>query len=145
MGSTYKLSSINPDKIRNLMFPVVFCVNKTDAFQYTKGYTILSINEILSNRLLSYNQDKRYLYVSDELNSIIDSIEGPLMITDFEIMFDPQYQIDVLKAFIMINRKREIIVLWPGRCEKNKLKFAEPGYEDYQSYDIGDYDITCIV
>ncbi len=145
MGATYKLSSINPDKISNLMFPIVFCVNRTDVIPYTKGYTTLSINKILSNRLLSYNKEKRYLYVADELNSIVDSIQGPLMITDFEILFDPQYQIDVLKSFIMINRKMETIVLWPGKYEENKLKFAEPGYEDYKSYDIGDYDITCLV
>ncbi|MBS4024828.1 MAG: BREX-3 system P-loop-containing protein BrxF [Clostridia bacterium] len=145
MGSIYKISSINPDKMNNLMFPIVFCVGKAKISKYTKGYTILSLNEELSKRLLSYDQDKRYLHVTDEINNIIHSTEGPLLITDFEILFDPEHQIDVLKLFVLLNRKKKITVLWPGKCEEDKLKFAEPGYQDYKVYKIKDYDVNCII
>ena len=145
MGSTHKLFSVTPGNINKLMFPIIFCIDKTKISKYIKGYTFLSLNEILAKRLLPYAQDKRKLFVIDELNRIVHSIEGPLLIEDFEILFDPDYQIDVLKTFILLNREKKIAVLWPGKFEKGKLKFAKPEYKDYKSYNINDYDMTCIV
>jgi len=145
MGSIYKLSSLTPEKINKLLFPIIFCVDKTKISKYITGYDVLSLNEVLSKRLLSYEQHKRYLHISDEINATIQSKKGNMLITDFEILFDPEYQIDVLKLFILLNRKQKIAVLWPGKYEQNKLKFAEPEYQDYKSYNIKDYDITCII
>lgn len=145
MGYTYKLSSVTPEKINKLLFPIIFCVDKTKISKYIKAYDVISLNEVLSKRLLSYNHDKRYLYISDEISGMIQNKKSHILITDFEILFDPEYQLDVLKLFILLNRKQKVAVLWPGKCEQNRLKFAEPEYQDYKSYNINDYDITCII
>lgn len=145
MGSTINLSLLSKDKINKLLTPIIFCINENKVSSYTKGYNDLCINEILSKQLLIYERDKRNLFVADELNKIIDNSEGPLLIRDFGILFNPEYQLDVLKLFILANRKKEIAVLWSGRYEDGKLLFAEPGYIDYKSYNITDYDITCII
>lgn len=145
MGSTFKLSSLNKDTLDKLLTPLVFCVNQSQLSSAANGSDIVSINEVLSKRLLVYEQNERILCVIDEVNKIIDNAGDHLLITDFEILFNPEYQIDVLKMFIMINRKKKISIIWPGRYEEGKLKFAEPEYQDYKAYNISDYDITCII
>lgn len=145
MGYIYKFSSADPDKINTLLFPIIFCLDKVKVSKYLEEYKILSLNGILSKRLLSFDEDKYHIYVIDEINEIIQSKEGPLLITDFEMLFNPTYQIDVLKLFISLNRRKKLVVLWPGRYEKDELKFAEPGYQDYNTYNINNYDITCII
>lgn len=145
MGSTFRLSSLNRYKLDKLMSPIVFCVDKSKISSHTKGYDILSINEVLSRRLLVYERSERNLFILDELNKIIDTAGASLLITDFEMLFNPEYQIDVLKLFIMVNRKKKIAILWCGRYEEGKLKFSDQEYLDYKSYDVNDYDITCII
>jgi len=145
MGFVYNLASIDPDKLDKLMFPIIFCTNKTKISKYVNQYTRLSLNKTLSKRLLSYKQDKRKLFILDELNNIVKKQDGSLFIQDFEILFDPNFQIDVLKTFILLNRYRKIAVLWPGIYKNKKLIFAEPGYKDYKVYNIDHYDINCII
>lgn len=145
MGSVFKLSSLNEDKLSKLMTPIVFCIDEDKIVSCTKGYNVLSVNGPLSEKLLNYQPKKRNLYIIDEFNKIIDNICEPILIKDFEILFDPGFQIDVLKLFIMTNRKKRIAVAWCGKCRYGKLTFAEPGYPDYKAYNIKDYDISSIV
>ena len=145
MGSTLKLSSLNREKLNKLMTPVVFCVDKGRLALYTKEYKVLSINGVLSQRLIGYEIGERNLFVADEFNKIIENSTQPIMITDFEMLFNPEYQLDVLKLFIIASRKQKIAILWCGRFEDGILRFAEPGYVDYKSYNINDYDISCII
>lgn len=145
MGSVLKVSLLNGIEINKLIYPIVFCVAKNKIPSYVKEYKILSVNEILSQKLLEYETDKRKQFVEDELNKLIDSAGQPLLITDFEILFHPEYQIDVLKLFIMANRRRKLAVIWCGRFEDGYLRFAEAGYVDYKSFNIKNYDITCII
>lgn len=145
MGFTIKLSSLNKDKLNKLLTPIVFCINENKVASYTKEYNVLSINEILAKRLMIYERYKRNLFVADEVNKIINGNGEPLLIRDFEVLFNPEYQFDVLKLFIMANRKKKIAVLWSGKYEDGRLLFAEPGYIDYKSYNINDYDISCII
>ena len=145
MGSTFKLSSLSQNRIEKLLSPVVFCTNGDKILPYTKVYEVLSINAMLSNRLIDVEQDKRTFCVLDEFNSIIEESGEPLLIRDFEILFNPDYEIDVLKMFVLANRKKKITVLWCGTYEDGKLIFAEPDYRDYKSYSVKDYDISCII
>ena len=145
MGSTFKLSSLDKDKLNELLTPIVFCADKDKIAPYIEGYKVLSINGIVSKRLLELEQDKRNLFVGDVLSNIIDKAGEPLLIKDFEILFDPEYQLDILKLFIMANRKKRIAIIWCGKCRGGKLIFAEPEYPDYKSYNIKDYDISCLI
>lgn len=145
MGSTFKLFSLSQNGIETLLSPVVFCINEDKIIPYTKDYEVLSINGILSKRLIDIEQDKRTFFILDEFNNIIEESGESLLIRDFEILFNPDYQIDILKMFVLANRKKKITILWCGTYEDGKLIFAEPDYRDYKSYSVKDYDISCII
>jgi hypothetical protein len=145
MGYTLKLVELTSEKIDIFMSPYIFCTDEKQTMEYAKDYEIISINKILSYRLLSYELEKRKLFVTDEFNKIISNKATPLMITDFEMLFSPEYEIDVLKLFITANRKRKIAALWCGKYENEILVFSEPDFLDYQIYNINNYDITCLI
>lgn len=77
MGSVFKLSSINDEKLSKLMTPIVFCIDEDEIVPYTKEYNVLRVNGLLSEKLLNYQPKKRNLYIIDEFNKIIDNICEP--------------------------------------------------------------------
>ena len=78
-------------------------------------------------------------------NQVILGLPDGAVIKDFDVLFNPDYQVDVLKIFVTACKQKTFSVLWPGRLEDGKLFYAEEGFPDYKVYNIGDYDITCIV
>lgn len=145
MGSTYRISTINTEKLNKLLTPVIFCQKIEKVAHLLNEYEIVSVNEVLAKKLLEIDADKRYLLVTDVLNKILNNFGEPMVIKDFEMLFDPEYQIDVLKFFINLNRTKKIALIWNGKVKDDKLIFAEPGNLDYKSYNIRDYDISCII
>jgi hypothetical protein len=65
-------------------------------------------------------------------------------LTDFEMLFDPRYSIDVMRLFCEISRYSKLIVKWCGNYDGECLTYAEPGYSDYARYKVGDYEIACV-
>jgi len=145
MGNTYKISSINKEQLNKLMTPIIFCVKEDKLSPYISGYSTISLNALLAQKLISYDPDKRGLFVTEEFNRIIDSLNEPILLREFEILFDPEFQLDVLKLFIQANRKKRIDILWPGKYKSQNLVFAESGYKDYKAYNISSYALSCII
>ncbi|OHW63403.1 hypothetical protein EUAN_02670 [Andreesenia angusta] len=144
MGYVHKLSSLNSKDIGKMMFPVFFCLEKTKVEDFLECYEEVSLNRVLSERLLAFEKEKRAIHILNEIEEIFNNSGELIFITDFEMLFNPDYKIDILKLFIKLSRKKKVMVLWPGVYENEALKFAELGYQDYKSYRIKDYDITCI-
>ena len=51
----------------------------------------------------------------------------------------------MLAAFVQLAKSRPMALLWPGAVDADNLTYAEPGYLDYHTYPIKNYDIVCIV
>ena len=77
-------------------------------------------------------------------NSILDKYPAGVIIKDIDVMFNPEYQVDVLKILIEARKRKLYSVIWPGKFEDEKLIYSEEGYPDYKVYKIADYDITCV-
>ena len=65
-------------------------------------------------------------------------------IKDIDVMFNPDYKVDVLKILIATRKRKNYSVIWPGKFEDGKLIYGEEGYPDYKVFNIADYDITCV-
>ena len=68
-----------------------------------------------------------------------------VVLKDFDVLFNPDYKIDVLKIMVNTCKAKPFSIIWPGSIEGNRLIYAEEGFRDYKTYDVNDYDITCIV
>ena len=83
--------------------------------------------------------------MESNLCQVLNTIGEAPVIKEFDVMFNPSYDLDVIKTLINLCRKKQFSVIWPGKYENGKLYYAEEGYKDYKVYNIEDYDITVVV
>lgn len=76
---------------------------------------------------------------------IVIATQAPVFLTDYEMLFDPRYNIDVIKLFCEMSRRVKIVIKWCGTLQDNRLVYATPAYKDFHSYNIYDYDIICVI
>ncbi len=105
----------------------------------------LNLNIKLAEALLKIPQSQRSRKANDEIMKIVSECHDPTFLEDYEILFDPRYDIDAIKVFIEISRRQKVVVKWRGRLNGNSLEYAAPEYSDYHSFRIQDYDITCVI
>ena len=103
-----------------------------------------SLNQSLAEMLLEIPDEKRVGVVMEKIQKLLMEQGPAVLIKDFEMLFDPRYQIDVLKLFCDLSRQRRIAVLWCGTFRENRLEFSEPGFADFQSYNIDQYTLYCV-
>ena len=76
-------------------------------------------------------------------DAMLDKLPEGVIIKDIDVMFNPEYQVDVLKILSEARKHKRYRVIWPGRCEDGKLIYAEEGYLDYKVFEIKNYNIKC--
>lgn len=108
------------------------------------GYTEVSLNRELSQILMGMPVEQRPLFVLEETRKIIAKRNSGVILRDFEMLFDPNYHLDVLKVFCELARQFRIAIIWCGTFHDNVLEFAEPDYSDYHSYHVDQYTVYCI-
>jgi hypothetical protein len=145
MGTVVKISAFTKEILAKTNIPVVFCSLSpaTERLLNEGNHRKVSLNLPLAQALTAQNENSRLLHVADEVLKIVPT-GAPVYLTDFEVLFDPRYQLDVLRLFCDISRKVKLAVQWPGTFESNTLYYAEPEYPDYHAFDIQSYDILCV-
>jgi hypothetical protein len=61
------------------------------------------------------------------------------------MLFDPRYELDVIRLFMDVSRQNRLVVKWCGTVDGNMLIYAEQGFEDYRRIKISDYDVTVVI
>lgn len=107
------------------------------------GYKEFKLNSVLAEKLLDYPPEDRKANVLDEINNIFSEFSS-IYVTNFEMLFDPHYEIDVVKLFCEIARKTKIAVKWPGNYVDSKLTYANQGAQDYHEFDCKAYQILIV-
>lgn len=103
-----------------------------------------SVGKELADELLACKPNRRSMKLEQIFNTVLDRYPDGVTIKDIDVMFNPEYRVDVLKILIAARKRKRYSVIWPGRYEDGKLIYAEEGYPDYKVYEIANYDITCV-
>lgn len=138
MGTTIELNKLLEGQ--ELYRLLVYC----KALQKTLS-AATSINRLLAEELLKYKPSQRTMQLEKCFNRILDDVSDGTVIKDIDVMFNPEYKVDVLKILIAANKRKPFSLIWPGRYEDGKLIYSEEGYPDYRIYEISNYDIMCVV
>ena len=146
MGIRHNNRALAASELLRLQSPVLLCAKRGDFIKALSdaGFQTVSLNLPLAKAII-HSQE---LDIMPNITEIVISLmpdSSPIYLADYEILFDPRYKLDVMKLFCEMSRYNELIVQWCGSVEKEMLIYAEPGYEDYARYAIGDYDINCVV
>lgn len=104
-----------------------------------------SVSKPLAEALLAYKPNRRSIKLEQMFNNVLDTFPDGVVIRDIDVMFNPDYKVDVLKILMAARKRKKYSVIWPGKCENGKLIYGEEGFSDYKIYDVEDYDITCVI
>jgi len=103
-----------------------------------------SVSKEMADELLACKSERRSMKLEQIFNKVLDRYPDGVTIKDIDVMFNPDYKVDVLKILIAARKRKRYSIIWPGRLEDGKLIYGEEGYPDYKVYKIADYDITCV-
>ncbi len=123
-----------------LMKPIIFCFSEEKIEQDS-----IALNVSIAEKLASIKPERRSLRLPGIIELIIDALPENSIIKDFDVLFNPEYQIDVLQLLIAACKKKEFAIIWPGTYREGKLMYAETGYADFKIFDLDKYDVTYIV
>lgn len=123
-----------------LMKPIIFC--RPDEALEKRA---IAVNIRIAERLTRVAPARRSLKLPGILDAVLAELPRNSTIKDFDVLFHPDYQIDVLQLLIAACKKNEFTVIWSGTYRDRKLLYAEPGCPDFKRYDLDKYDVTCII
>lgn len=105
----------------------------------------ISVNKLLAEELVTINPKRRSLYLERCFFKVIGRFPDGCVIKDIDVMFNPDYQVDVLRILVDVRKGRNYKVIWSGNQKGGSLIYGEEGYLDYKMYEIDNYDITYVI
>lgn len=107
--------------------------------------TFVNIGLILSERMYRSKVDGSRVSIVNELDAILEEKQRDLALANIDILFSPEYELDVIKLLLQVGRNQRLYIQWPGDVSGEKLTYSEPGKFDFKEYNIKDYVDTYIV
>ena len=146
MGSIIRYNRTDIDSMARSNMPTIIC-NLSKRYLnsiFEISDETISLNLILAQNLLKFKADERTEMVHQEALDLLTQNVTPLLLKDFEMLFDPRYKIDTVKLITEVARRRKIIAIWPGTLNEGDLVYANADASDYQVFSIKNYDIICV-
>lgn len=146
LGSVLKSVQLTAELLKKATIPIILCAYSARIAQLIDNgrYNNINLNIELAEALLRLPPSQRSKRANDEIMNLISKCSDSILLTDYEILFDPRYDLDVIKVFNEISRRQKVVVKWRGTFNGNYLEYATPEHQDYHSFRIADYDIICV-
>jgi hypothetical protein len=123
MGAIIKTREFSPEELAGLLKPIIYRCPCGDLENEA-----ISINKPLAEKLIKYKSYHRTMRLEKCFSQVLDTLPDGVIIKEFDVMFNPEYQVDLLKIMIMARKKKPFSIIWPGKCEDGMLFYAEEGY-----------------
>ena len=145
MGRIVSNRSLTAKELLQLKPPVILCTNRPDLERAINesGYQTVSLNLPLAQSIINLDLREVCSVLPRNVQEILPPSK-PVYLVDYEMLFDPRYEVDVLRLFVDIARRNKLIVKWCGKVDGETLTYAEQGYADYKRYKINDYDVVIV-
>ena len=109
------------------------------------AYTPISMNKALAAELMKLKPFRRSMQLERSFEKLLDDLPDNPVIKDIDVMFNPEYKVDVMKILVSAFKRKPFSLIWPGMCSGTKLTYSEEGLPDYKSFEIIEYDIVCVI
>ena len=107
--------------------------------------TACSVNKPLAEELLKLKPSRRTMQLEKCFMRVLATFPEAPVIKDIDVMFNPAYEVDVMKVLISAYKQKPFTLVWPGRYEDGRLIYSNENYQDYRTFEINDYDIVCVI
>ena len=85
----------------------------------------VSVSRLLSEKLQDVSPRSRTMRLASCFQSVIAQYPDNVVIKDIDVMFNPAYQVDILKILTEARKSKPYSVIWPGRYENGTLYYSE--------------------
>ena len=124
---------------------IIACVERDVLKCFFSDWEWLNLGLIVSERLLKMPKEARKQGIADIARKAIEgAVSGNVVIENIDLLFSPEYALDVIKLFTLAGKNKCLVILWEGTYRDGILTYAEPGCEDYHCYEIKNYDVYCV-
>ena len=124
---------------------VIACTDKNFMKVLFSDWEWLNLGLVVSQSLLSLDKNLRKQAVTEIVKEAIRNTRSDRVVVDnIDLLFSPDYSLDVIKLFIMTAGDKNLVVLWEGTFKDGMVTYSEPGYKDYHVYEINNYNAYCI-
>ncbi len=119
---------------------IIYC-NNGKAFSNDSKDISLEI----ANKLIEIPEKTRTLKITNTISNIIEEYPDETIFKGLDVLFNPSYQINIIKVLTNIRKQHNFKIIWPGTFADNHLIYSEEGFKDFAKFNIDNYDITCII
>ncbi len=139
MGTIIEIEHLSPDQEAMISRLMIYYK------KLKKAQEPRSVSKPLAEALLACKPNRRSMKLGQIFNSVLAQYPDGVIIKDIDVMFNPEYKVDVMKILQEARKQKPYSVVWPGRFEDGKLIYSEEGYPDYKVFNIENYDVTCVI
>ena len=107
--------------------------------------TFVNVGLMLGERMYKAKADGSPVKIANELDAILGEERRDMTLVNTDILFSPEYELDVIKLLLQVGRNQRLYMQWPGEINGEKLTYSEPGRFDFKEYNIKDYVDTYVV
>ena len=109
-----------------------------------KGWSLLNLNEVLSERLLDLTSKQRRLRTADIVRDLIEEQGNQTvsMLDNIGLLFHPALQQEPMIALQRASRNHTVIAAWQGGFTAGKLIYGSPDHPEYRRLDVKDVQIV---
>ena len=104
----------------------------------------VSVGKMLAAAILKTEPQLRSKALGQILEDVLSGLVDNTTVRDIDVLFNPTYEVDVLRLLEIAYREKTYSVVWPGEYNDGKLTYSEYGYADYKEYAISEYAILCV-
>lgn len=140
MGVIITARNFSPQNQVGILKPIVYCCPYEGVAEHAEP-----INFGLAQALKAFNPNRQTMQIERCFSDILASLPDGVVLKDFDVLFNPAYKVDVMKMMVNACKAKPFSILWPGTFDGKRLIYAEEGFQDYKTYDVSAYDITCVI
>ena len=140
MGVVIKARDLPAFERSGMSRPVLYC--RPDKALEEQA---VPINIEMAKKLSAVKPNRRTMRMEQCFQQVLSGLPDDAVICDFDVMFNPEYAVDVLKIMCSAAKVKPFRALWPGKYEDGRLSYAEEAYRDYKVFEISKYDVTIVV
>ena len=105
----------------------------------------VSMNRPLAAELIRLPPARRTMRLERCFVKLLEALPDRPVIKDVDVLFHPEYRVDVMRLLVSAYQRRPYSLIWPGTYSEGRLIYAEESCRDYRVYEIKKYDVICVV
>lgn len=106
---------------------------------------VVNVGLLLGERMFRLKTEGSFISITRELDDILGKEHRDILLINTDILFAPEYELDVIKLLLQLGRNQHFYLSWPGVLIGERLTYSEPNRFDFKEYNVKDYVDTYVV